>query len=403
MKKKILLAFILMGQGFVLKAAEIEFAESVPEETVYGSTLAARPAAMWIEMINGAVKTLDFEEFYIADKPGMALEPVLAAVRAAAARGVKVRFIVEKAMIKETSKTLPGLTAETNIEARVIEYRKIAGGVQHAKFFIADGREVYIGSQNFDWRSLDQIHELGARVKSERAARDFGLIFEGDWAMAGGAEPKSVFAVKPVKPLNAKTPEAATVRGAAVSYRLAFSPAGFLPGGFDVEIKEMFKLIKNAKKTIHAQVMTYSLFPYGKKTRWEELDRALRAAGKRGVKVELIFADWSMGGKSDDDIKSLSRAKNVSVKISSLPPHSGGFIPFARVDHSKYLVFDGESAMLSTSNWSPDYFTDTRGAALIVEGAAGAAVLEDIFERSWNGPYASPVDPNLDYKPVKKN
>ncbi|MEI7481015.1 MAG: phospholipase D-like domain-containing protein [Elusimicrobiota bacterium] len=399
---KILIALMIMGQGLALRAAEIEFAESVPAETVYGSTLAARPAQMWVDMINGAVKTLDFEEFYIADKPGEALEPVMAAIKAAAARGVKVRFIVEKVMMRETSKALPGLTAEKNIEARVIDFKKAAGGIQHAKFFIVDGREVYVGSQNFDWRSLSQIHELGARVKSERAARDFGLIFEGDWAIAGGADPKSVFLVKTERPLNSKNQEAAFVRGAEAKYRLAFSPPGLMPGGFDVEIKEMLKLIKGAKKNIHAQVMTYSLFPYGKKSRWEELDRAFRAAGKRGVKVELIFADWSMGGKSDADIKSLSQAKNVSVKISSFPPYSGGFIPFARVDHSKYLVFDGEKAMLSTSNWSPDYFTDTRGAALIVEGAAGASVLEDIFQRSWTGPYVSPVDPNLDYKPVKK-
>jgi len=400
--KKTLLVLILLAQGLALRAAEIEFAESVPAETVYGSTMAARPAQMWIDMINGSSKTLDFEEFYIADKPGEALEPVLAAVKAAAARGVAVRFIVEKAMMGETSKVLPELTAEKNITARVIEYKKIAGGIQHSKFFVVDGREVFVGSQNFDWRSLSQVHELGARVSSERAARDFGLIFEGDWALAGGADPKTVFPPKPEKPLNSREPEAALVRGEPLAYHLAFSPAGFLPGGFDVEIKELLRLIKGAKKNIHAQVMTYSLFPYGKKTRWEELDRALRDAGKRGVKVELIFADWSMGGKSDNDIKALSQAKNVSVKISSFPPYSGGFIPFARVDHSKYLIFDGEKAMFSTSNWSPDYFTDTRGAALIVEGAAGASVLEDIFNRSWTGPYATPVDPDKSYKPVKK-
>ncbi len=396
-----LLPALLLCLAPALKAAEIEFAESVPEETVYGSTLASQSAQMWVEMINGAAKTLDFEEFYIADSPGEALEPVLAAVKAAAVRGVKVRFIVEKAMMSETSKALPALTAEKNIEARVIRYKKIAGGIQHSKFFTVDGREVYVGSQNFDWRSLSQIHELGARVKSERAARDFGGIFEADWAMAGGADPKTLFG-EAEKPLNAAHPETALVRGAKVSYHLAFSPAGFLPSGFDAELDVMLRMIKNAKKTIHAQVMTYSLFPYGKKTRWEELDKALRAAGKRGVKVELIFADWSMGGKDEKDIKALSQAKNVSVKISVFPQHSRGFIPFARVDHSKYLVFDGKNALLSTSNWAPDYFFNTRGAALIMEGEGAAAPLEDIFERSWAGPYVSPVEPDKNYEPVKK-
>ncbi|MEI7530086.1 MAG: phospholipase D-like domain-containing protein, partial [Elusimicrobiota bacterium] len=73
-----------------------------------------------------------------------------------------------------------------------------------------------------------------------------------------------------------------------------------------------------------------------------------------------------------------------------------------RVDHSKYMVFDGDKALLSTSNWAPDYFSDTRGAALIIDGEGGAAPLEDIFERSWNGPYVSPVDPAKNYEPVKK-
>ena len=400
--RQIIAVIFLFACAPALKAAEIEFVESVPEETVYGSTLTARPAPLWVDMINGASKTLEFEEFYIADKPGEALEPVLAAVKAAAGRGVKVRFIVENAMMKETAKALPDLRLEPNVEVRVISFRKIAGGVQHAKFFIVDGREVYVGSQNFDWRSLSQIHEVGARIKSERAARDFGAIFEADWAMAGGADPKAALSGKTEKPLNSANPEAASVRGEAVSYRLAFSPAGFIPADFDAELDIMLKLIKGAKKTIHAQVMTYSLYGYGKKSRWEKLDKALRAAGRRGVKVELMFADWSMGGKSDKEIKALSRAKNVSVKISTLPQLSRGFVPFARVDHSKYLVFDGKKAMLSTSNWAADYFLETRGAALIIEGTAGASVLEDIFQRSWTGPYAAPVDPAKDYQPVKR-
>jgi phosphatidylserine/phosphatidylglycerophosphate/cardiolipin synthase-like enzyme len=358
-------------------------------------------------MINGATRTLDFEEFYIADKPGEALEPVLAAIKAAAARGVKVRFIVEKTMMDETSKALPALQEEANIETRVISFGKIAGGVQHSKFFVADGREVYVGSQNFDWRSLSQIHEIGARIKSERAARDFGEIFAADWALAGGAAPSEVFKspcdkAKTNKPVSAKNPEEALVRGKSVIYHLAFSPDGFIPCGFDVELDAMLGLIKNAKKTIHAQVMTYSLHSHGKETRWEELDKALRAAGHRGVKVELIFADWSMGGKGDEDIKSLAQAENVSVKISVLPQNSRGFFPYSRVDHSKYLVFDGEKAMISTSNWAPDYFLNTRGAALIVEGAAGATPLEDVFQRSWAGPYVSPVDIEKTYAPVKK-
>ena len=394
--------------GKAFKTSEIEFVESVPEETIYGDSLTSRPVPIWLEMINGASKTLDFEEFYIANMPGEALEPILAAVKSAAARGVKIRIIVENSMMEETSKALPILQNDPNIEVRIITFRDIAGGIQHAKFFVADSIQVYVGSQNFDWRSLSQIHEIGARIKSERAAHDFGEIFADDWALAGGAKSSDVFASntdksKSYKPVTTKNPEKAIVRGKSVQYHLAFSPKGFIPDGFDTELDEMLRLINNAKKSIHGQVMTYSLRIRGKDARWEELDKAFRAAGKRGVKVELIFADWAMGGRGDDDIKSLAQAENVSVKISVIPQNSRGFIPYSRVDHSKYLVVDGKKAMVSTSNWGQDYFMSTRGAALIVEGADGATPLEHVFQRSWTGPYVSPVEINKTYAPVKRN
>lgn len=33
----------------------------------------------------------------------------------------------------------------------------LTGGVLHSKFWIVDGRHVYVGSANMDWRSLTQV------------------------------------------------------------------------------------------------------------------------------------------------------------------------------------------------------------------------------------------------------
>ena len=264
-----------------------------------------------------------------------------------------------------------------------------------------DGREAYIGSQNFDWRSLKHIHELGLRLKSQRAAADLGRVFEADWALADGKSAKKILAKKNKIAVTAETPETALLNGSTVTYSLAFSPAGFVPNGFDTEIDAMKRLIKAAKISLRGQVMTYALAEHGS-ARWAELDEALRIAAARGVKVELVFADWSMGGKADRDIKALSKTDNIAIKISSLPQHSSGFIPFSRVEHLKYLVADGETGFVTTSNWGPGYFLTTRGAAVVLNGAAGAGILEDIFDRAWNGPYVQPVDPLKDYQPVKK-
>ena len=398
--KKALLALVLAANALCLSAAELQFVESVPEETVYGSSLSARPQAVWLEMIGAASKTLDIEEFYIADQAGEVLEPVLAAVKDAVKRGVKVRVIVDKVMLKESEKSLPALK-EAGVETRVIDFKKAGGGVQHAKFFIVDGAEVYTGSQNLDWRSLKHIHELGLRIKSAKAASDFTKIFEGDWALAGGAEPKKMFAKKGKIEITAAKPEKASVNGGEVSYSLAYSPVNFVPKGADTEITELLKALSAAKKTIRGQVMTYSLMEHGSK-RWADLDAAFRKAAARGVKVELVFADWSMGGKGDRDIKALAKTDNIEIKIAVLPQHSTGMIPFSRVEHLKYLVIDGETGYVTTSNWGPGYFLTSRGTAVFLKGAAGAAVLEDIFAKTWAGPYAQPVDPLKEYQPVKR-
>ena len=399
--KKTLLALVLAANALCLSAAELQFVESAPDETVYGSALAARPQAVWLEMIGAAARTLDIEEFYIADQAGEVLEPVLAAVKDAVKRGVKVRVIVDKVMVKESEKSLPALK-EAGVETRVIDFKKAGGGVQHAKFFIVDGAEVYIGSQNFDWRSLKHIHELGLRIKSPKAASDLARIFEADWALAGGAGPKKMFAKKGKVEITASKPEKASLNGGEVSYSLSYSPVGFVPKGADTEITELLKMLGAAKKTVRGQVMTYALAEHGSK-RWADLDSAFRKAAARGVKVELVFADWAMGGAADRDIKALARTENIEVRISALPQHSSGFVPYSRVEHLKYLVIDGETGYVTTSNWGPGYFLTSRGTAVIMKGAAGAAVLEDIFSKTWTGPYAQPVDPLKEYKPVKRN
>ena len=387
------------------RAVELTITESVPEETVYGSTLAARPLEVWLGMINGANKTLDIEQFFIATVPGSPMEQVLSAIKAAAERGVKVRVIVDSVMMKESGAPLSDLASVSNMETRVINYKKLGGGIQHSKFFIVDSSAVYVGSQNFDWRALKHIHELGLKIESPRAARTFETIFEADWRMAASgdkADGMEYFKSPVPEAVTKKYPEKALLNGREVSYYAAFSPRELKPKKFSAEIDELTGLIKKAKKSLSAQVMTYSLKDYGDKEKWRKLDNAFREAAKRGVSVRLVFADWAMGGKADSDIKALAGVKNITVKISSLPRHSGGFVPFSRVEHCKYLVADDKYGFIGTSNWSRSYFYDTRGAAVIVEGASVIETLNDIFHKAWAGPYVKVVDPLNDYPPVKK-
>jgi phosphatidylserine/phosphatidylglycerophosphate/cardiolipin synthase-like enzyme len=151
---------------------------------------------------------------------------------------------------------------------------------------------------------------------------------------------------------------------------------------------------------VHVQVLTYKAaardgapFP--------DLDDALRRAAARGVEVQLLVSDWSKRRGTVEAVQALARVPGVSVRFLDIPAWSGGFIPFARVAHAKYMVVDGARAWVGTSNWEGDYFTKSRNVGLVVEGEAFAARLERVFHDGFAGAYAEVVDPDKTYVPPR--
>jgi phosphatidylserine/phosphatidylglycerophosphate/cardiolipin synthase-like enzyme len=81
----------------------------------------------------------------------------------------------------------------------------------------------------------------------------------------------------------------------------------------------------------------------------------------------------------------------VAVRVLTIPPWSGGEIPFARVAHAKYLAVDAERAWVGTSNWDRDYFYESRNVGVIAEGRELAGQLERFFDDNWSSAYAGPL------------
>ena len=78
------------------------------------------------------------------------------------------------------------------------------------------------------------------------------------------------------------------------------------------------------------------------------------------------------------------------MRISRVADWSRGYIPFARVEHCKYMVEDSQVLWLGTSNWEPSYFTTTRNVAVIIEHEPLARRARGIFEASWTALSAVP-------------
>jgi phosphatidylserine/phosphatidylglycerophosphate/cardiolipin synthase-like enzyme len=131
---------------------------------------------------------------------------------------------------------------------------------------------------------------------------------------------------------------------------------------------------------------------------FDVIENALRRADARGVEVEMLLADWSKSRGTIEGLQSLQALSHVTVKLSGIPQWSGGFVPFARVIHAKFLVADGRRAWLGTSNFSADYFLASRNVGFVIDGRALAAQLDGFFEDGWTSSYAQTVDPSARYE-----
>lgn len=399
--KILISAFVLLFSLPAFAKFEIpglELVYTAPVETKLEAPDLRSATEVWVEMIDSAKKTLDFEEMYAISKPGEPLEKVMAAIERASRRGVKVRFMVEQKMLRASSpETLKQLQTIEGLTLRVLDFsRRGTDGIIHAKFFVVDGKEVFIGSQNFDWRSLKHIHETGLRVTDAKIVRQVSEIFESDWS---AAEDKG--AEKNLGNLATRTKRLVSTALAQNSSYLVASPPSLLPDGVIPSEAELVRLIGAAKEEIRVQLLDYSA-AYRDKRSYPVIDNALRAAAARGVKVKLMVSHWSTEKPAIDFLKSLSLLRNVEVRIVTIPVAKEGRIPFARVNHSKIMTVDRKIGWVGTSNWSGGYLDKLRNLEVVVKDEKFADRLAQLHEQLWSSEYSVEIDPARDYpKPDK--
>ncbi len=376
-----------------LPAPEFEVVTSTPLETAISRAGTRDAAAVWLEMIGGARHSLEIAEFYMASEKGEALEPVIEAVLAAARRRVRVRILSDAAMAATYPETLARFQGRANIQTRLFDWRKLTGGILHAKYFVVDGRDAFVGSQNFDWRSLAHIQETGLRIRSPLFAAALGRIFDADWKYSGG-NLQAYRDLERLPPL-AFAPDA----------RLVASPAKFNPPGVGNALETLVQLLDGARRKVTVQLLSYSTSaPKGEDNgRFIFIDQALRRAAERGVSVRLLVSNWNLRPPGLDSLRELARVPNIEVRFAVIPQAGRGFIPYARVVHSKVMRVDDDLCWLGTSNWGYEYFFKSRNVEVVLKRPAVARVLDEVFSSLWDGPYAQRLDPEKKYQPPKIN
>lgn len=141
---------------------------------------------------------------------------------------------------------------------------------------------------------------------------------------------------------------------------------------------------------------------------WPIIDDALRAKVYREeVVVRVLVSKWNHTERyMQQHLESLLAINGaikgaIECKWFQVPVGRYASIPYARVNHNKYMVTE-RSGYVGTSNWSGDYFVSTGGISMVVnETDVGNMVvpsaadqtlrkqLERVFLRDWNSKYAT--------------
>lgn len=138
--------------------------ESLPEGLVYPDGSPSFPSTYdaWTKLIEMANDTMDIGSLYWTLRGADEYNHSTAwqgehifkdLLNAGTNRGVHIR-IVEAAPTKDTEIFLKQNAAKV----RRLDLKRLLGnGVLHSKIWIVDDQHMYVGSANFDWRSLTQV------------------------------------------------------------------------------------------------------------------------------------------------------------------------------------------------------------------------------------------------------
>jgi phosphatidylserine/phosphatidylglycerophosphate/cardiolipin synthase-like enzyme len=410
---------VIPSVGYLEEVGTLEFLESFPEETSFDMAEFPEAHSIWPQVFAGAKKSIDVASFYFSrqgdgedaaaptDIPDL-LGTSLQGLKQAAERSCKVQVLGDEKFFSTYPQIISRFNTWPGVEAKTLNAGRLWDGVLHAKYFVVDDQKLYVGSQNWDWRAMNQIRELGALVSHRGLATDLKRIFTMDWELADAVLPEHVPEFDesdyPVTPgFDQLNPvQLVSTTGDTVTAVLAASPARALPEGIAWDLPLLIELIDSAKESVNFQLLSYNVSDRQGRL-FDDLDSALRRAAARKVKVRIILANWSKVNYKLSWIKSLAAVYRIEVKFSNIPENSQGFIPFARVEHAKYLTVDGKAAWVGTSNWSRDYFHNSRNISLFFKGAGAAGPLEKFFAKSWNSQYTETVDLGAEYAPPKRN
>ncbi|XP_074497260.1 5'-3' exonuclease PLD3 [Sebastes fasciatus] len=403
---------------------KIVLVESIPEGLEFkSSTTNPSIYQAWVNLMSEARSSVDIASFYwsLTNQDTGTHEPtadqgetVLKTLAELSGR-LSVRIAVSTPQGSKPQADLR-LLNDSGADIRTVNMRKLTTGVLHTKFWVVDKKHIYIGSANMDWRSLTQVKELGVVVYNcSCLAADLGKIFEAYWFMGESQSIPSPWPSSFSTLYNKDTPLQLSLNNTPSNVYLSSSPPSFCAAGRTSDIQSILSVMEDAQSFIYIAVMNYlptMEFSHPKRY-WADIDTQLRRVGyEKQIKVRLLISCWASTQpvmfpflKSLASVYDPKSKLDIQVRLFVVPASpKQKEIPFARVNHNKYMVTD-KIAYIGTSNWSGDYFVNTAGSALVVNQTASQSPeptvqsqLKAVFERDWESDYSTPLTQHSNLK-----
>lgn len=143
--------------------------ESIPEGLNYtdGSPAFLSTYDAWNRLIDMANESIDIgsfywtlrgRDFYNHSSAWQGENIFNNLLTAGTKRGIRIRIAQNMPSVRQPNLDTEIFIKEKAADVRSVDFTRLFGaGVLHTKLWVVDGKHVYVGSANMDWRSLTQV------------------------------------------------------------------------------------------------------------------------------------------------------------------------------------------------------------------------------------------------------
>lgn len=344
-----ILSVCVLGIFTVPTLADVPEKSGVPAEWISRLSLDSAPRLFYTPSAEGRQPFADLmNEAQVSIKLymyRMTDNYLISALKKAAARGVKVRVLLDPVKLKEASMQ----TKMKTMQAAGIEVR---GGsaefsMTHAKSMVIDARKAIVSTMNLTWTFKDN-RGYGLVLNDASVIEEIDRVFDADWERAGGLM------------------IAATTIG---DPNLIWTPG-------NSEAK-LIDLARAARTSIEIVVENLGATPF--------LDELINAK-KRGVLVRVLVPLCTTSSNPLHNTYFAGRLAAAGIEIRNVPlPHSETQ-PYS---HAKLMAVDGRYVYLGSQNFSKNSLQKSRELGLITDDPA---LYQEVI-RVWNADWSIAVAP----------